>query len=173
MATVDRTVVPPVDPGRLFLDHVEPALPAAYRLATLILEDRATAEDVVGDAIERAWRRWASLRDRDHFDGWFTRIVVNACRDHIRRRRRLVIVAIPDNLAAREHISDGLATRDAIGRAYEQLDVNERAVVVLRLEAGLTLDEVAARLAIPVGTVKSRFHRAVNRMRIELQREER
>jgi RNA polymerase sigma factor (sigma-70 family) len=172
-AAVERlTPTSPLDEGRLFLVCIEPALPGAYRLATLILDDRAAAEDVVGDAVERAWRGWPGLRDRNRFDGWFTRIVVNACRDHIRRRRRVVLVAIPESLAATEHGSDGLATRDAIGRAFEQLDVDERAVVALRLEVGLTLDEVAARLGIPIGTVKSRLHRALNRMRMELQRAE-
>jgi RNA polymerase sigma-70 factor (ECF subfamily) len=56
-------------------------------LAAVILGDPVEAEDATHDAALRAWERWGSLRDPDRFDAWFGRIVVNECRDRLRRRR--------------------------------------------------------------------------------------
>ena len=67
---------------------VERALPLNYRLARAILGDPAEAEDATHDAFELAWKRWHTLRDPDLLDAWFGRIVVNVCRDRLRRRRR-------------------------------------------------------------------------------------
>ena len=67
----------------------------AYRLATYILRDPLAAEDAVQEAALLAWRRRRTLRDESAADGWFTRIVVNSCRDELRRRaRRPRVVAL-------------------------------------------------------------------------------
>ena len=60
----------------------------AYRLAMFILHDPLAAEDAVQDAALFAWDRRRTLRDSDSADGWFTRILVNVCRDELRRRAR-------------------------------------------------------------------------------------
>src|SRR5258705_8424996 len=74
--------------ARAFAGLVNPvALDRAYRYATLILGDRSEAEDATHDAALVAWRRFGELRDADRFDAWFGRILVNACRDRLRRRR--------------------------------------------------------------------------------------
>ncbi len=60
----------------------------AYRLATFILHDRPAAEDAVQEAALLAWDRRRTLRDSRVVDRWFTRILVNVCRDELRRRAR-------------------------------------------------------------------------------------
>jgi len=60
----------------------------AVRLATFILRDCQVAEDCVQEAALLAWRRRRSLRDTAAVDGWFTRILVNVCRDELRRQAR-------------------------------------------------------------------------------------
>jgi hypothetical protein len=64
------------DHGIVFCRVVEPQLDRVYRLATVILGDRAEAEDAVHDAALRAWQHFEDLRDPGRFDAWFTRIVV-------------------------------------------------------------------------------------------------
>ena len=150
--------------GRLVSDGLD----RAYRLAGLILGHAADAEDVAHDAAVRAWQSAGSLRDPAAFEAWFDRIVVNACRDRIRRDRRLRFVPlqtdddrpVPDPFQA-------LLDRDEALGAIRRLDPDERAVVVLHYWADLPLTAVATRLGWPVGTVKTRLHRALEVMRDE------
>ena len=62
-------------------------VPDAYRLARAILLDDAEAEDAVQEASLAAWRARGSLRDATRFEPWFDRILINQCRDQLRRRR--------------------------------------------------------------------------------------
>jgi RNA polymerase sigma-70 factor, ECF subfamily len=148
-----------------FTTDVERELDRAYRLAGLILGSATDAEDAVQDAVLIAWRSYRSLRDPDRFRAWFDRIVVNTCRDRLRRRRIVRFVPIEsDAIAATDPFASVIA-RDAVLRHLGELGADERAIVVLHYWADLALQDVAARLDIPVGTVKSRLHRALERMR--------
>jgi RNA polymerase sigma-70 factor (ECF subfamily) len=126
-----------------------------------------------------AWRGFAGLRDRDRFEAWFGRILVNGCRDRLRvRGRRPVVVAIPDagstgELRARHHDAGAsLADRDELARAFARLDPDHAVVVTLRYYADLTVPQIAARLGIAEGTVKSRLHHALRRLRSAVEHPE-
>jgi RNA polymerase sigma-70 factor (ECF subfamily) len=146
-----------------FAAVVEQHLLQQYRLATVILGDPIEAQDATHDAFELAWRRWASLRDPDRLDAWFGRILVNVCRDRLRRRRRMVSdisAELVDSLAAPDDYRR-TADRDEIGRAFAALNPDQQLVVVLRFYADLSIDQIAERVAAPAGTVKSRLHHAL------------
>jgi RNA polymerase sigma-70 factor (ECF subfamily) len=146
------------------------ALDRAYRYATLMLGDRAEAEDAVHDAALNAWRGWGDLRDRERFEQWFGRIVANACRDRLRSRRRASVqyddAAFEElgSLATEDH-AEGIARRHMIAAALGKLDADHREVVILRYFVDLTVDDIAARLGIRSGTVKSRIHYALRTLR--------
>ena len=148
--------------------QVSGALDRAYRLAGLILGQAADAEDVAHDAAVRAWQSAGSLRDPAAFEAWFDRIVVNACRDRMRRNSRVRFIELPADDDRR--VADpfkALLDRDEALRLIRHLSTDERAVVVLHYWADLPLTEVAERLGWPVGTVKTRLHRALEAMRDE------
>jgi RNA polymerase sigma factor (sigma-70 family) len=137
-----------------------------YRLAGLLLSDAADAEDATQEALFRAWRAAATLREADEAGAWLDRILVNVCRDRLRRGRTIRFIPLADHgggpgLDPFQTVLD----RDEVLRAMAGLDADQRIVVVLHYWAGLTLDGVAARVGWPVGTVKSRLHRALERMR--------
>jgi RNA polymerase sigma-70 factor (ECF subfamily) len=141
----------------------------AYRLAGYLLGDATEAQDAVQDALVKAWRCWPSLRDPDAFEPWFNRIVVNVCRDRMRRHRTLRMVDLED--AGEVESSDGFASmvaNDEVASAVARLKPDQRIVVVLRYWRDLTLDQVAQTLDLPVGTVKSRLHYALGALRTEL-----
>lgn len=157
---------------------VDEHLDAAYRLAAIILGDRVEAEDAVNDAALAAWRHWGDLRDHDRFEAWFTRILVNGCRDRLRARRRRRVVDVGRELVEAEHprspdATDTVAVRDELGRALERLPPDERLVVVLRFYADRTVPSIAAIAGIPEGTVKSRLHDAMRRLRAALEETDR
>jgi len=161
-----------------FRGLVDRRLDAAYRLAAVILNDRSEAEDAVHDAAVAAWRRFADLRDLARFDAWFHRILVNGCRDRLRDRARGRRVDVGRELLAAEHpqigdASEATAVRDALRRALIALAPDDQVVVTLRFYADLTVPGIAAVLRIPEGTVKSRLHHAMGRLRAALEGAER
>lgn len=145
-------------------------LDAAYRLAWAILTDTGDADDATQDAFALAWRNRRSLRDPERFEAWFGRILVNVCRQRLRQRSRRLTSDL--DIEAGTAISDAsqpTSDRDAISRAMVRLDADHRIVVILRYWADLTVEEIAARLDVPAGTVKSRLHYALRSMRPRLE----
>jgi RNA polymerase sigma-70 factor, ECF subfamily len=140
-------------------------LDGAYRLAGVILGDRWQAEDATHDAVVQAWLRFGSLRDRERFGAWFQRILVNVCRDRLRKRRRTPVTELA--LAGSHPGSDrfkAVDDRPALDRAFAALSPDQAITVVLRFHLDLSVDDVAARTGVPVGTVKSRLHAALARL---------
>jgi RNA polymerase sigma-70 factor, ECF subfamily len=163
-ALVERARTGDHDAFTTLLDVRLARLDAAARL---ILRDPELARDAVQEASIRAWRDLPGLRDPERFDGWVHRLVVNACLDHIRRRRRRVIEV---ELTPLIQPADGdamasLADRQLLDDALARLDPGHRAVVALHYLLGMPLPEVAATLRIPLGTAKSRLHYALAAMR--------
>ena len=141
----------------------------AYRLARAILLDDGEAEDAVQEASLAAWRRQGTLRDPARFDAWFERILVNQCRDQLRRRKRTVQLAAPPIgfEAAADPIDTGADAE--LDQAIGALDADHRIVVVMRYWQDRTVEDIADRLGIPTGTVKSRLHHALKRVRAHLE----
>jgi RNA polymerase sigma-70 factor (ECF subfamily) len=170
-APVNRSIAATDETRERFLRFARGGFDRAYRLAGLILGDSADAEDAVQDALLRAWRSAYSLRDPADFEPWFDRILVNGCRDRLRRRRTIRFVALgadderPLAIDPFEAILDG----DVLLSGLRALGPDERIVVVLHYWADLRLEDVAARLGWPLGTVKSRLHRALVTLRTYLQ----
>jgi RNA polymerase sigma-70 factor (ECF subfamily) len=136
--------------------------------ARLILRDPELARDAVQDALIRAWRDLPGIRDPERFDAWLHRIVVNACLDLARRRKRrpIEVELSPLHHPSTADASAVVGQRDLIESVLRSLDPGGRAIVVLHYYLGMPLTEVAATLGIPVGTVKSRLHRALGEMRL-------
>ncbi len=142
---------------------------SAHHLAFAILGDNVEAEDACQDAFTSAWRQRASLRDPDRFDAWFSRILLNVCRDRLRRRSRAPVLVDPEERASSADLTQGALDRDLLGRALAGLDPDLRIVVVLRFWLDLPVDDIAERLAIPSGTVKSRLNRSMRQLRDALE----
>jgi RNA polymerase sigma-70 factor (ECF subfamily) len=138
----------------------------SYRLATLILRDRDEAEDATQEAIARAWSGWGTLRETDRFDAWFDRILVNVCRNRMRHTRTIRVVALDDAFEVPAADSHGaMDARFALEPAFARLTADQRIIVVLRYWRDLPVEEIAERLGIPAGTVKSRLHYALKALR--------
>jgi RNA polymerase sigma-70 factor (ECF subfamily) len=143
----------------------------AHRLAAWILRDPVGAEDAVQESALVAWNRRDSLRDPDSVDGWFTRIVVNVCRDELRRRARKR--ELPQPAGAADSGAERLAERDELSRAIARLTPDQQLVLALRFGRDLTVPQIAVQTGIPEGTVKSRLHHSLEQLRAALDAERR
>jgi RNA polymerase sigma-70 factor (ECF subfamily) len=151
---------------------------AMQRTAMAILGHEADARDVVAESLAAIWRELPRLRDPRAFDAWSTRIVVHACRRRLRGRgrtrvRELTIDAAEagQSLPSAAGPADDVADRMALERAFDRLDADARAILVLHHLDDRGLEEVASILGIPVGTAKSRLFAARRALERALERE--
>lgn len=153
-----------------FMQLVEIETPEAFRLCLAVLRQPHDAEYALQEAFVRAWRDLPDLRDVERWPSWFRRIVVSTAIDTSRRKKthRLVPLAFHEPEPAPDR-SAAFAEQDEVGRAMSRLDSKDRALLALRFGHDLELPDVAAALGIPLGTAKSRLHRALGRMRKELE----
>ena len=145
-----------------------------FRTAWAILGSEADARDATQEACLSAWRELPRLRDTRAFDAWLHRVLVNACRMAIRRRSRVREVAIEriedvDGATAPESFEE----TDVIARAFERLNPDQRAILVLHHLRHETVASIASALSVPPGTVKSRLHSARAALESNLARERR
>lgn len=158
------------DRATAFRELVGNELDRSYRRAAVILGDRFEAEDAVHDAAERAWRHWPELRDPSRFDAWFARILVNACRDRLRHQRRVRAIEVVREPLDGEHPAAADATeaidlRSTIRDAFRRLSADEQTVIALRYDEDLTVPAIARLVGVAEGTVKSRLHNALRKLR--------
>ena len=162
-------------------------LAAMTRTAAAILGDETEAHDAVQEALISIWRELPTLREPERFDAWAGRILVNACRHALKRRVRSQVREIrlqpeaADGLGIGLHSGAGLpiaighaeavAADDALNRAFERLDADQRTVLVLHHLEDRPLAEIAATLGIPAGTAKSRLFSARRALQKALERE--
>ncbi len=138
---------------------IDAHLTGAYRLATVLLGNGPDAEDAIQEAATVAWRSFGTLRDVDRFNAWFDRILVNHCRDRLRRGGRIRFIQIAHAPEPTEVDRSGhLAERDALASALEKLPAAQRVAVVLRYLDDMSIEEIAALTGERAGTIKSRLH---------------
>ena len=132
------------------------------RLATLLTDSEAVAEDVVQDCFARLYPRFDRVTDPVPY---LRRAVVNACRSWGRRHRlERAYLARQGRPATVDLGAEELV--DALGR----LPHRQRAAVVLRFYEDLSSEEIASVLGCPVGTAKALVHRGVARLREVVER---
>ncbi len=157
-----------------FAALVTAATTRLYALACLIVRDPDRAADATQEAFIHAWREIPRLRDADHFDAWLRRLVVNACYDEARRgKRRNEVSLLNFNDRGSMDTSAAMAESDRIERAFRQLPLDQRTVLVLQHYEELSHTEIAETLGIPLGTVKARVRYGVAAMRAALDADDR
>jgi RNA polymerase sigma-70 factor (ECF subfamily) len=144
-----------------------PFLSVAHR----ILRDIGQAEDATQQALLNVWQRLPQLRDPERFEAWSYRLLVRACYDEARRASRWAapLRMLPTGGAWIADASGLVIDRDQLERAFRRLSIEHRTVVVLRHYQHLSLEEVAAALELPIGTVASRLHYALRELRAALE----
>lgn len=167
-----------------FSDEVTALLPSLYGAAVRLCHDRCNAEDLVAEALAKAWQKLPTLADRQAFQAWLMRILTNT---YFTQHRAAKTRPEVDNLGAdagdfslferlhqpillwwgnpEQEFLDGLLRKDLVA-AIDSLPEPFRTVVVLIDITEMPYAEVARQLDVPVGTVRSRLSRG----RSQLQR---
>lgn len=140
---------------------------ALHRFARGMVRDADLASDLVQDAFVKAYTRLDTCRDPSRFGAWMYRIVVNRCRDHLKRQRRPAVQLEEHTAAAPE--GDGPALRIAraelrelLDRAIAALPEAQREAFLLRHVDGYSYEEMSEMLDVTVSALKMRVMRARN-----------
>ena len=144
----------------------------AYSLAVRIVRDRELAADVVQEAFLAVWNRAATFdASRGRPSSWILTLTHHKAVDTVRRHERRRAEALdeaagaPDQAPPVDEQAWSSVARDQVRRALAKLPDPHREVIELAYFAGYTQSELAERLALPIGTVKSRTFAAMNALR--------
>jgi RNA polymerase sigma-70 factor, ECF subfamily len=153
---------------QFFTQEVKQAERSLYRIARSYLPTDADAADAVQEALVRAWTHRDTLREPKYFHTWLTRIVINACKDELKKRRRAHTAAAMPGLAENAPTETG----DELRGMLEALGPRYRVPLALFYLDGYTIGEISKLLTLPQGTVKNRLFRAKQKLRTYYQNEE-
>ena len=156
----------PEDLHKLVVEHGD----AIYRLALSVVRDSALAEDIAQETLVKAWLALPSFRADSSLRSWVLRIAHNTAISTLRTRRAVVID--PHDLPERHTTPDRSVearvqsdvVMDEFVEALDTLDELSRSIVVLRELEGLSYEEIAEILNVPMPTVKTRLLRARRRL---------
>jgi RNA polymerase sigma-70 factor, ECF subfamily len=170
-ATAAATSGDPSELHQLVVDHGD----AVYRLALSVVRDAALAEDIAQETLVKAWLALPGLRDRASIRSWVLRIANNTSISTLRARRAISVdpSELPEASAPAERSTESRVQSDAVMGdfvvALDLLDDLSRSIVVLREVEGMSYDEIAEVLKVPLPTVKTRLLRARRRLGMALQ----
>ncbi|QUA52001.1 RNA polymerase sigma factor [Aristaeella lactis] len=154
-----------MDQERHFLDTVRKNRDRMYRVAMSYLHTGADAEDAVSAAVEAAWTHFWKLRNPDALGPYLIRCVINASKNELRRRKRLV----PLDSVQESLITD--KTGDLLFEYICGLEDKYRIPLILRMQERMTEKEIAEVLRVPRGTVSTRISRALNELKKQMAKE--
>ncbi len=143
----------------------------AVRMVTRMIGDRPLAEDAAQEAFLRAWQRLSTYKPEHPFRNWLYSIAAHVALDFLRREPRTVDVdalEIDGKGPGPEAESEARERHAQVRRAVLDLPPASRAVLVLREYEGMSYQEIASALGIPVGTVMSRLSHARSQLRQSL-----
>ncbi len=152
-----------------------------YGYLVRMVQDPALADDLFQQTWLRVMEKISSYKANSRFDSWLISVAHNLAIDHLRRQRSRSL-DVPDEDGAteadrlRSEEPDALAglldsERAAlISDAMEELPAIHREVLTLRFETGMKLEEISVVAAIPLSTVKSRLHRALDGLRVAVEK---
>lgn len=147
-----------------FVQEIDAHSEMMYRVAFTILRNRESCKDALQEAVLRAWEKRDTLRDEQFFRTWITRILINVCCTMQRKSGRMVSMEeIPEPSVGPPDPTLALVLR--------MLPAKLRLPLMLCYMEGMSYEEAAAALHIPLTTLRSRLHRAKKALRKELDAE--
>ena len=154
-----------------FMKWYEAVCPQMYRVAYYYMRNQQEAEDAVQDAVLAAYEKRHQLKDKEKYRSWMMTILVNCCKKKMRKwfRRKEEFEEISQAEERSLVKEEDFAMNSAVKQVFFQLEEEERLIVALSLFGGYKGEEIAKILGKNHSTVRSRYHRALQKMKKELE----
>lgn len=145
--------------------------PQMYRVAYYYMRNRQEAEDAVSEAVLTAYEKRHQLKDKEKFRSWMMTILVNRCKKRMKKwfRREEDIEAISLTEERSLVQEEDFAMNSAVKQVFFQLEEEDRLIVGLSIFGGYKGEEIAKILGKNHSTVRSRYRRALQKMKKELE----
>ena len=149
-----------------FGERVRACQTKLYRISVSVMGSSADAEDAAAEAVLRAWEKRHTLRETRYFETWLTRILLNVCRENLRKRKAHPLCELSDGIPARE------SGESALFPALRRLEERYRLPLVMKYALNMPNRDIAKSLRITEGVVRWRLDKGRKLLKQELQREE-
>ena len=136
-----------------------------YRIAWTYMGNNQDVEDVVQDALMKAWEKRNTLRNQSQFRPWLTQILVNQCKNALRKRKKISFFPLEEETIAIELSPEEMYVQDAV----HYLKPDQRMVITLFYLDGFSVKDIADTVGSPIGTIKARLHAARKQLKKILQ----
>lgn len=144
---------------------------AYYKLAYVYMKNPEDAMDAMEDMIVILYENISGLKKIDSFYSWSKAILVNCCKNSLKKKRKVVLIE-----SMQEEDSDDFASRKdeqlMLEKHLEQLNIKQQEAIKLRYFMDMDYQSIAELLKVPVGTVKSRISIGLNKLKAVLGGEE-
>ena len=151
---------------------IQERMEVLYSIAYSYFRDKDKASDAVQDTILIAYKGFDKLKDKDKFNSWITTILVNRCRDILRRNKKINFQEYDEkildiNTVKANAKSDYSKLEDKLYviQLLDSIDKKYREVISLKYLGDYTIEEISVILDIPQGTVKSRLNTGIKNLR--------
>ena len=154
-----------------FIRCYEEIYPRMYKTAYYYLKNAEEAKDAVQDAALISYEKWGQLREKEKNAAWMMQILVNRCKRRMRTwfRKEDDIEDILSNRSEETSKETDFAMQAAVKEVFWELKDEERLIVALSVFGGYTGEEIAGILEKNPSTIRSKYRRALKKMREKLE----
>ena len=140
-----------------------------YRTAFVYVKNQNDALDVVQETAYRSFKSIKNLKEPKYFKTWLIRIAISCAIDLLRKQKNVVQMKPEFEEFISGDINEDIDLEMTVRDLIEQLNEDEKSVIILRFYEGLTIKEVSETLDIPLGSAKTVLYRALNKLRKDLK----
>ena len=152
---------------KAFEKFMENNIDNAYRFAYTFAKNRPDAEDILSESAIKALKAIKTLKDEKYLKGWFYKIITNTAITYINRSKKVVSV----DFSQCEEISHNDETNFEFFDILKDLTIQDRSIIVLKILENMKFYEIAEILKLNESTVKTRYYKALNTLKIDLEGE--
>jgi RNA polymerase sigma-70 factor, ECF subfamily len=156
-----------------FMEFVHIRMDILFRIALTYVKNKELANDIVQDAILNAYKNLDSLKEKEKFNSWITTILVNRCREILRKDKKISLFELKEEILSENKITNDYYDNDYtkvdnkidVLSILQNIDEKYRDVISLKYLGDYTIEEISNILNIPQGTVKSRLNFGINKLK--------
>lgn len=141
-----------------------------YKTAYLYTKNKHDSLEILDETVYKAYVSIKKLKEGKYFNTWIMRILINECINYLNKKKRVSLLGINiANICKGSREDKNLEDRLDLYKAIDKLDGKLKVVIILRYFEDLTVPQIADILECPIGTVKTHIHKAIKRLKIELE----